>query len=228
MSELDRAIPVAFPLRGEWVALRSPGSRIPSHGTDLLGQRYAFDLWRVDSRAGGYHPASTARILILGVRTRECYGWGEPVHSATDGEVVIASDGMADPEWIHPVRQLLGVLVTTIRFRPAMVRQVAGNHVIVRGRDAFATYAHLAEGSVAVGQGQQVREGDLIGRVGHTGNSTAPHLHFQLSDRADAAAAQGIPCSFREYQVLRDGQWQVVRDSIPLASDRIKSVGSSM
>nr|MDQ3554291.1 M23 family peptidase [Chloroflexota bacterium] len=40
-------ISVAFPLRGEWVAIISPGDRVPSHGTDMLGQRFAYDFIRV-------------------------------------------------------------------------------------------------------------------------------------------------------------------------------------
>jgi hypothetical protein len=44
-NELDGAVIVDFPLRGErWVAENTPGDRIPSHGTDMLGQRFAYDL----------------------------------------------------------------------------------------------------------------------------------------------------------------------------------------
>jgi murein DD-endopeptidase MepM/ murein hydrolase activator NlpD len=63
----------------------------------------------------------------------------------------------------------------------------------------------LAPGSVAVTRGQQVRAGEVLGRVGHTGNSTAPHLHFQLMDSADPLQAKGIPCAFAEYLVERTG-----------------------
>jgi len=40
------AVVVEFPLRGEWVAVRTPAHKVPSHGTELFGQRYAFDLDR--------------------------------------------------------------------------------------------------------------------------------------------------------------------------------------
>jgi hypothetical protein len=57
LDELADARIVELPLRGEWVAVHSPGSRIPSHGTDMLGQRFAFDLIRFDPRPGTrYHP----------------------------------------------------------------------------------------------------------------------------------------------------------------------------
>jgi hypothetical protein len=218
---------VEFPLRGEWVAVRSPATRIPSHGTDQLAQRYAFDLWRVDARRAGYHPASTLRMLTLGVRTRECYGWGQPVHAPMDGEIVRASDRVTDREWLHPVREMIGAVWTAITFQPDRIWDVTGNHVVLRRGDVHAAFAHLAFGSVAVGEGTTVGEGDQIGRIGHNGNSTAPHLHFQLMDGPDPRTANPIPCAFREYEVLREGTWQRVRNGVPSSSDRIRSVDES-
>jgi hypothetical protein len=118
-AELEGARSVDFPLRGEWMAVHTPGSRIPSHGTDMLGQRYAFDLIRFDPRKGArYHPAGGLRTLLLGVPTRECHGWGEPVHAPLDGLVIAASDGLPERARIHPVRELLLVLKHGLTFRP--------------------------------------------------------------------------------------------------------------
>jgi murein DD-endopeptidase MepM/ murein hydrolase activator NlpD len=72
---------------------------------------------------------------------------------------------------------------------------VAGNHVIVQGADAFALLAHLAPGTVSVTTGQAVRAGEVIGRVGHTGNSTALHFHPQLMDSADPVQANDVRCA---------------------------------
>jgi murein DD-endopeptidase MepM/ murein hydrolase activator NlpD len=91
-------------------------------------------------------------------------------------------------------------------------------------RGTYALYAHLAAGSVAVTRGQQVRAGEVLGRVGHTGNSTAPHLHFQLMDSADPLQAAGVPGAFAAYLVERDGQWHRVERGIPHRRERIRSV----
>ena len=234
MGEHERSAELAdprivdFPLRGEWVAVQTPGSRIPSHGTDMLGQRYAYDLIRFDPRRGSrYYPTSTTRMLLFGVPTRDCHGWGEPIHAPLDGEVVVARDGLAERARIHPLREIALVLKNAATFthtEEALFR-VVGNHVIVRCDDVFAAFAHMTTGSVAVRVGQMVRVGDVLGSVGHTGNSTAPHLHFQLMDGQDPLVAKGVPCAFRAYEVELDGQWTRVEKGIPKSTERIRAVG---
>jgi murein DD-endopeptidase MepM/ murein hydrolase activator NlpD len=228
-DELESARIVDFPLRGEWMAVQTPASRIPSHGTDMLGQRYAFDFIRFDPEKGSrYHPAGGLRTLLVGVPTHECPGWGEPVHAPLDGEVAAARDGLPERRRIHPVRELALVLWNGLTFRPTPdhLHRVMGNHVILRCGDAYAGFAHLTTGSVAVEAGQHVRAGEVLGRVGHTGNSSAPHLHFQLMDGPDPLTARGIPCAFRACEVWRDGGWQRVEDAIPNSTERIRSVSA--
>jgi hypothetical protein len=227
MSELDDPVVVDFPLRGEWAAAATPTHRIPSHGTDMLGQRFAFDFVRIDDRKGFHlHPAGTLRSYVIGGRTRDCYGWGQPVHAAFDGEVVEAVDGVPERAWLHIVRELALVLKNAVTFDPAKrgLDPVLGNHVILRTGETFALLAHLAPGTVAVKAGETVRAGDMVSRVGHTGNSTAPHLHVQLMDSADLLVAKGIPCAFAEYLSERDGRWERVQRGIPGKRERIRSV----
>jgi Peptidase family M23 len=227
-GELESAVVVEFPVQGErWVAVNTPGDRIPSHGTDMLGQRYAYDLLKVDERKGiHYHPVGSVRGLLFGGRTQECYAWGATIHSPFDGEIVRAVDGVGERRWIHPVRELALALKNAVTFRPSKLPSILGNHVIARRGDIFAGFAHLAPGSVAVTEGQVVRVGEILGRVGHTGNSTASHLHFQLMDSPDLMTAKGVPCAFRSYEVLRNGAWEKVQNGIPRRADRIRFVSS--
>jgi murein DD-endopeptidase MepM/ murein hydrolase activator NlpD len=222
-TELENAVVVDFPLRGEWTAFNTPADRIPSHGTDMLGQRYAFDFIRVDRRKGWHvHPAGSLRSNLLGFPVREAYAWGQPVHMPFDGEIVDAQDGWPERSRIVPIREIAVVLKNAVTFDPSKLRSVLGNYVLARSGATFAAFAHLTTGSVSVRPGQAVDSGELIGRVGHTGNSTAPHLHFQLMDSADAMTARGIPCAFRRLEIERDGRWEVAVSIIPRRTDRIR------
>jgi murein DD-endopeptidase MepM/ murein hydrolase activator NlpD len=223
----SRPVTVGFPLRGEWVAIRTPAHRVPSHGTDRFGQRYAFDFVRPDQRRGLHlHPGGALRALLVGGRTRDFYGWGQPVHAAFDGLVVAAVDGVPERARVHPVRDGAAALRNAVRSDPIPkgVESLAGNHVIVRGAEAHALFAHLAPGTVSVTRGQEVRAGQLLGRVGHTGNSTAPHLHFQLMDSTDLRQMRGIPCAFEAYLVARGGGWERIEGGVPGRGERIRSV----
>ncbi len=224
MFDAEHAVVVQLPLRGEWTAVRSPGSKVPSHGTDILGQRYAFDFVRLDQR-GRYADASWLRGAVVGVPTRDCYGWGEPIHAAADGEVVAAVDGIAERARVQVVRELGAVLRTMARFDRDNPWPVAGNYVLVASDVGHLLYAHLAPGTVAVRRGDRVAAGDVLGRVGHTGNSTAPHLHFHVMDGPDARTAAGVPAVLERYEVWRDGGWQLVERGVPTTAERIRSVG---
>ena len=57
-----------------------------------------------------------------------------------------------------------------------------GNYIIIYhpSSNLFTLYAHGQAGSISVSQGQTVKQGQQIMRVGSTGNSTGPHLHFEV------------------------------------------------
>jgi murein DD-endopeptidase MepM/ murein hydrolase activator NlpD len=165
------------------------------------------------------------QYLIFGVRLQDFFGWGQPIFSAAAGTVVQAQDGWPERNPVHPVRDFL------IRVRNARAftsnqtknyRILSGNFVIVETSDGYAVYAHAQTGSIAVSLGEEVTAGQRLANVGHSGNSTAPHLHFQMMDHPDPWQARGLPCSFREYEVFQDGAWHLVQDGIPGSKDRIR------
>jgi Peptidase family M23 len=215
---------VDFPLRGEgWVPVNSPADRIPSHGVDMLGQRYAIDFVKVDQRGLPYdRPGGVIRAFTICGPTRAAYAWGAPIHAPFDAEVVAAVDGHPERRWLQAAREIGLALWQTLRFKPARLPLLLGNHVILRRGDVYAGLAHLAPGSVTVRPGQAVATGDVLGRVGHTGNSTAPHLHFQLMDSADPLTANGLPVAFEAYEVHRNGRWVPVANAVPGRKDRVR------
>jgi murein DD-endopeptidase MepM/ murein hydrolase activator NlpD len=125
--------------------------------------------------------------------------FGSPVRSAARGRVIQVRDGL--PE------QVPGELP------PGQTIQTAGgNHVVVDiGGGRFAFYAHLQPGRIAVDEGDRVRAGELIGRLGNTGNTDAPHLHFHVMDSPSPLRSSGLPFTFDRFR----GQG-VTTDETPL------------
>ena len=85
-----------------------------------------------------------------------------------------------------------------------------------------ALLAHLRNGSVKVAEGRHVKTGDLLGEVGNSGNTTGPHLHFQLMKGDNPFTATGLPCRFRTYECYRRKAWEMVTNGIPGRLERIR------
>jgi hypothetical protein len=219
---------VDFPLRGEWVAYHTPADRVPSHGTDQLGQRYAYDFLRIDREREGwkYCRAPAWRYHLVGVPLSDSFGWGAPIHAPFSGTVVVAEDGWPERR-LHFVRDLAVVLKNALTFditRPNALRSVIGNYVVMQmpGTNIHALIAHARTGSVRVRVGAEVSVGDHVADVGHSGNSTAPHLHFQLMEGLPALDAVGVPCAFSDYEALGDGVWTRVAEGIPAKREFVR------
>jgi murein DD-endopeptidase MepM/ murein hydrolase activator NlpD len=108
--------------------------------------------------------------------------------------VVALKDGL--PDQVPTAEPLLGQLP---------LADFAGNHVIEKfvqaGHTYYALHAHTKPGSVRmhVHLGEHLRPGEQVGALGNSGNSTAPHLHFQVMDRPSELASQGIPYEFNRF-----------------------------
>lgn len=89
----------------------------------------------------------------------------------------------------------------------AGVGRILGNHLVLDlGDGTYAAYAHLQRGSLIVREGDRVRAGQPIARCGNSGNSSEPHLHFQLMDGPDPDAARGVPFTWQGIGVPRNGE----------------------
>src|SRR5215467_5352644 len=74
------------------------------------------------------------------------------------------------------------------------IETVDGNHVVLDlGGGRYAFYAHLQKDSIKVHPGDEVKKGAVLGKLGNTGNTSAPHLHFHIMNRPSPMAADGIP-----------------------------------
>ena len=216
------AIPVAQPLRGEWRAWNTPAEAVPSHGTDRLAQRYAIDFTRFDWQRRSFNRGGWSRFLLGVVPVDDFPAWSQPVFAPIAGRIVDADDKMQDHRLINLLTSV-GRSILAQHFQRSNWKSLTGNFCVIAGQDGIhAMLAHLQENSLRIKIGDIVSASDEIGRVGNSGNSSFPHLHFQLMSGPDPSCAEGILASIERYECFVDGVWIQVRNGIPSRSDRIR------
>ena len=199
---VDRRPPVVLgaPLTGSgWAALGSccdgPHRRAlqPIDGRWYLAQRFAIDFNQLDAQN---RPGVGDPTLPTSFPT-----FGQPVLAVADATVVEAVDRYPD------------LLVGQAR-EDVTPDTAGGNRVVLDlGEGRFAIYAHLQAGSVAVQPGDRVRRGQQIAKVGSSGTSGGPHLHFQVTDRPSIIAGDGLPYVFDAFELT--GQTPPLAEVLP-------------
>jgi murein DD-endopeptidase MepM/ murein hydrolase activator NlpD len=114
-------------------------------------------------------------------------GYGSKVLAVGSGVVTEARDDQQD--------QMPGKMPTDLPFA-----QIPGNHVVIGMEGGIsAVYAHLKPGSIRVKVGNKVRAGDVIGQLGNTGASLAPHLHFHIVNGPNVITSDGYPYVIKSF-----------------------------
>ena len=186
-------------------------------GQRYLAQRYAIDWSRLDRQG---------RLFTGDPTKNQDYPiFGDPVIAVASGRVTATRNDLPENTPPHSLPHLT-------------VQNAGGNEVTeALGGGRYAFYDHLQPGSVAVRVGERVHRGQLLGRVGNTGSSGAPHLHFQITDGVSGLASNGEPYVFAHFELTGQavginnatGQVDIRRaapplirpDELPLEGDEI-------
>jgi peptidase M23-like protein len=178
------------PLRGgDWLAANGPSNSsvhrralLVVNGAPRIAQRLAIDWMKLGP---GGRMAHNDRSL-----NANWFGYGEDVLAVADGTVVATKDGI--PE---------NVPLTEERAVPITLDTLGGNLVVVNiGKGRYASFMHLTPKSLRVSVGAKVRRGQVLGLLGNSGNSDAPHLHFHLTDGPSPLGSEGVPYVFPSMQ----------------------------
>jgi murein DD-endopeptidase MepM/ murein hydrolase activator NlpD len=227
MQTMKETLIVDFPLRGTWITPNTPGSKVPSHGTSRYGESYAIDFVMINEndRMKKFYGKSFIEYMARGVSLKDCYGWGQNIYSPIDGEIIRTRNDVVERDRADFFKDYNYMLRATKEFTQKMgtFESLAGNYVLIKSSEkAYALLAHLRKGSILVTPGQQIKTNQIIGQVGHSGNSMAPHLHMQFMDSSDINEAKGIPFLFRTYEVKRNTQWEKVFGALPTTKEVIR------
>lgn len=205
-----RAIPVPdrlatsfrLPFEGRWLVLWGGDSKELNRHHDQRYQRFAFDFVVVDD-GGRSHRGE-------GKENKDFYAFGQPILAPADGVVTDVVTGVRDntPGCTNPAFS-------------------GGNTVILMHKDyEYSVLGHMQQGSIRVRCGDNVKQGQVLGLCGNSGNSSEPHIHFHVQNTPIIADATGLRCTFDDITVMRNGkgEWEV--GGSPVKGDIVRQESS--
>jgi murein DD-endopeptidase MepM/ murein hydrolase activator NlpD len=189
-----------FPLRGIWYV--GYGASFHTGHRWAVPEEFALDIAKV-GESGLSHKGD-------GTRFDDYYAYDADVLAAADGRVIsAANDQPEDPSAMQRPDESQETYFARLQKEQGErltkgLTAITGNYVMIdHGKNEYSLYAHLQPGSVRVHIGDQVKSGDVIGKLGSSGNSTEPHLHFHVCDKPDPLMCAGIPVNFSNITI----QW---------------------
>ncbi len=218
---------VQMPVEGMLITPNTPGSKIPSHGIDKYGVEYAIDFIILpnDNFIKKPYKGSVFKYIFTGIPLTDFFSWGQKIYSPVSGEVIEVVNSIEERNPVKMISELQNTRTVTNKYlnNDGGYTLLTGNYVLIKkSQNVFALLAHLKKDSIKVEIGQKINEFEYIGDLGHSGNSTMPHLHMQFMDTSDFSVAKGLPFVFKEYEQKKKGKWIIVRNNIPKASDMIR------
>lgn len=190
-----------FPLKGTWAAYGAP-SLISHHRWGSI-QEFAFDFVKFGAN-GTTHAGDGSKLT-------DYYAYGAPVYAIGSGKVVSVYNEAteSDQNLRQPNETAEAYFARSAGLQQELLAKgfsyVMGNQVIIEHDNAeYSYYLHLQTGSLKVKVGDSVKIGEQIAALGHSGNSTEPHLHFHVTDGPDLAYSRSIPVSFNNVSLFPD------------------------
>lgn len=195
-----------LPLKGRWMAAAAPS--LVAHHRWASVQEFAFDFIKTGHDLSSYRNSGT--------NLTDYYAYAESVYAIGDGTVVSVLDEVEEPvDNLKKANETEEAYFARVQaHQQALMKKgftyIFGNHVIIRHpHGEYSMYFHLKRGSVGVKAGDKVKQGQQIGALGHSGNSTEPHLHFHVSNSADILYSRSLPVVFNNIKLYPDDNGQV-------------------
>lgn len=163
------------PVNGRWAWDNGPGESHSTVHSFWPEHRYAYDLVMLKN---GFSFSGDPN------KNESFFDWNQPILAAAAGTVVEVVDDIPDNFGHTP--------------NPANEDKINSRIVIRHTPTDFSIYVHVRQGSAMVKKGQNVKAGELLGRVGNAGQSTEPHLHFAYFRIDSSGRPRALPMSFSD------------------------------
>lgn len=187
-----------FPLAGRWTVVAGPTPF--SHHRWVSTQEFALDIARFGDGNSSFRGDGT--------KLADYHAYGAEVLAAAPGVVRAVQDTMAETadDLRRPGEEQLAYLQRVgeaqMKLMARGVDKIPGNHVLIEHAGGESSlYAHLQPGSVRVKVGDRVVAGQPLGKLGSSGNSTEPHLHFHVCDKPAVMHCAGVPVVFDDIEL---------------------------
>ena len=163
-----------LPFNEEWWVFWGGRSVSQNYHAAYENQRFALDI--VQRVNGNTHSGN-------GSQNEDYYCFGKRLNAPGSGKIVTVRDDVSD----NIPGQLNGDFPE-------------GNYIVIDHENGeYSMLAHFKEGSIVVSVGDVVTKGQELGRAGNSGNSSEPHLHYQLQTNANPMNGEGLPAQFLNY-----------------------------
>lgn len=176
-NNFKSSVKYSLPFSDAWVVVNGGVDKMYSHSWSIPTQRYAYDFLILDENGNSNsgNPSSAPSY----------YCYGKEILAPADGTVVEVSTN-------HPDSDLSGTGAVDCK-----AHDIRGNYIIIRHTDKeYSLLAHLQPNSIRVKVGDFVMQGQPIANCGNSGNTSEPHLHFQLQDNKSFFYSAGLPIQF--------------------------------
>lgn len=162
-----------MPIKEEWYVFWGGGNEFVNYHYAYETQRYAYDLVMMNN---GTTYKDSAMV------NDNYYAFNREVTAPADGKVI---------KVVHHLKDNI----------PGEMNELepAGNLIIIEHtNNEYSLVAHLKNNSSLVQEGDKVQQGDVIARCGNSGNSSEPHIHFQVMDSPDYMNCKSIRIRFAD------------------------------
>ena len=172
----------SLPFHGEWVVANGGVTEKTSHSWEIPTQRYAYDFVILDGAGSSVQGEET--------EAGSFYCYGRDILAPADGMVVEICTGNPDTG------------ITKNRTAFCHARDIRGNYILIHhAEQEYSLLAHLKPDSIRVAVGQTVKRGEKIAECGNSGNTSEPHLHFQVQLGQSFYSSPGLPIEFENISV---------------------------